>query len=99
MNYQWPGNVRELENAIERAMVIGHEPEIQASDFPLQVTAPAVPEGSMALDDVERLHIQHVLEVCDWNQTRAAKVLGIDRVTLYNKIKKYGFRKAIAAAE
>ena len=48
----------------------------------------------MALDDVERGHIQHVLEVCDWNQTRAAKALGIDRVTLYNKIKKYGFRKA-----
>src|ERR1035438_1015903 len=53
----------------------------------------------MALDDVERGHIQHVLEVCDWNQTRAAKALGIDRVTLYNKIKKYGFKKADAAAQ
>jgi DNA-binding protein Fis len=40
-----------------------------------------------------------VLEVCEWNQTRAAKALGIDRVTLYNKIKKYGFRKVDAAAQ
>jgi len=98
MGYDWPGNVRELENAIERAMVIGREPEIQASDFPLQVTTPPQPEGSLALDDVERAHILHVLETCEWNQTRAAKALGIDRVTLYNKIKKYGFKKASSAA-
>src|SRR5208337_4741324 len=69
MNYQWPGNVRELENAIERAMVIGREPEIQVADFPLQVSTPPAPEGSLALDDVERGHILHVLEACDWNQT------------------------------
>jgi DNA-binding NtrC family response regulator len=99
MNYAWPGNVRELENAIERAMVIGHAPEIQAADFPLQVATPPVADGSMALEDVERSHILRVLETCDWNQTRAAKALGIDRVTLYNKIKKYGFRKVVAAAQ
>ena len=93
MNYDWPGNVRELENAIERAMVIGREPEIQASDFPLQLSAAASPETGLALEDIERGHILRVLEACEWNQTRAAKVLGIDRVTLYNKIKKYGFKK------
>jgi transcriptional regulator with PAS, ATPase and Fis domain len=98
MHYAWPGNVRELENAIERAMVIGREPDIQAGDFPLQITVPPQPEGGVALEDVERAHILHVLESCEWNQTRAAKLLGIDRVTLYNKIKKYGFRKGIAAA-
>jgi DNA-binding NtrC family response regulator len=98
MNYSWPGNVRELENAVERAMVLGREPEIQASDFPLQVTATPQPEAGVSLEDVERAHILHVLETCDWNQTRAAKVLRIDRVTLYNKIKKYGFRKVIPAA-
>ena len=98
MNYDWPGNVRELENAIERAMVIGREPEIQAADFPLQLTAKPQPEVGLALEDVERGHILQVLEVCDWNQTRAAKALGIDRVTLYNKIKKYGFKKATPAA-
>jgi transcriptional regulator of acetoin/glycerol metabolism len=77
--------------------VIGREPEIQAADFPLQITTPAAPEGGQALEDVERGHILRVLEACEWNQTRAAKALGIDRVTLYNKIKKYGFRKANAA--
>jgi DNA-binding NtrC family response regulator len=98
MNYSWPGNVRELENAIERAMVIGHEPEIQAADFPLQLSATPHPEGGLTLEDVERAHILRVLEACDWNQTRAAKVLQIDRVTLYNKIKKYGFKKVLPAA-
>ncbi len=98
MRYDWPGNVRELENAIERALVIGREPEIQGGDFPLQLTAPAQPENGLTLEDVERAHILHVLETCDWNQTRAAKVLQIDRVTLYNKIKKFGFKKAFPAA-
>jgi len=97
MNYSWPGNVRELENAIERAMVIGREPEIQASDFPLQLHAAPQPEEGLTLEDVERAHILRVLESCDWNQTRAAKVLQIDRVTLYNKIKKYGFKKVSSA--
>jgi DNA-binding NtrC family response regulator len=98
MNYHWPGNVRELENAIERALVIGREPEVQASDFPLQISAGPQPLSGLSLEEVERAHIRQVLESCDWNQTRAAKVLKIDRVTLYNKIKKYGFKKADAAA-
>ncbi len=99
MKYPWPGNVRELENAIERAMVIGHEPEIQPGDFPLQLSTPPARESSMVLEDVERAHIQRVLEVSGWNQTRAARILGIDRVTLHNKIKKYGFRKAERVAQ
>ena len=98
MNYSWPGNVRELENAIERAMVIGREPEIRASDFPLQIGSTQRPEVGLSLDEVERAHILRVLESCDWNQTHAAKTLEIDRVTLYNKIKKYGFRKGVPAA-
>ncbi len=98
MSYEWPGNVRELENAIERAMVIGHEPEIQAGDFPLQVSVPTQPPSGNTLEDVERAHILHVLEGCNWNQSMAARVLKIDRVTLYNKIKKYGFKKANATS-
>jgi len=97
MNYNWPGNVRELENAIERAMVIGREPEIRPSDFPLQMGSPEKPEGGVTLEEVERAHILRVLESCDWNQTRTAKLLEIDRVTLYNKIKKYGFQKGVPA--
>jgi DNA-binding NtrC family response regulator len=95
MNYAWPGNVRELENAIERAMVIGREPEIRPSDFPLQVGSPERAEGGLTLEEVERSHILRVLEASDWNQTRTAKLLEIDRVTLYNKIKKYGFKKDV----
>jgi DNA-binding NtrC family response regulator len=94
MEYDWPGNVRELENALERALVVGREPEIQSADLPLSLqSGPGLPAGP-SLDDVERAHILKTLEACDWNQTRAAKILDIDRVTLYNKIKKYGFKKA-----
>src|SRR5579864_752951 len=69
MRHDWPGNVRELENAIERALVVGRGAEIRPADFPLQAATPLVPEGSMALEDVERVHIQRVLEASDWNQT------------------------------
>jgi DNA-binding NtrC family response regulator len=98
MSYEWPGNVRELENAIERAMVIGREPEIQPGDFPLQVSAAAPLSRGDSLEDVERAHILHVLEACNWNQSMAARILKIDRVTLYNKIRKFGFKKANAAS-
>jgi len=92
--YDWPGNVRELENAIERAMVVGHGPEIQSTDLPLKLNHTSVIPSSQTLEDVEREHILKVLEGCHWNQSMAARVLKIDRVTLYNKIKKYGFKKA-----
>jgi DNA-binding NtrC family response regulator len=98
MDYPWPGNVRELENAIERAVVIGREPEIQAADFPLQIRETSEPSPSGSLEEVERAHILKTLEACRWNQSQAARVLKIDRVTLYNKIKKYGFRKPLSAA-
>jgi DNA-binding NtrC family response regulator len=98
LHYDWPGNVRELENAIERAMVIGRGPELQTSDFPLQINAAPQPANGQALEDIERAHILRVLEGCNWNQSMAARVLKIDRVTLYNKIKKYGFKKAGALA-
>ena len=94
MDYGWPGNVRELENAIERALVVGREPEIQRADLPLSLQGGSGPPAGPSLDDVERAHILKTLEACDWNQTKAAKVLDIDRVTLYNRIKKYGFKKA-----
>jgi len=93
MDYGWPGNVRELENAIERALVVGREPEIQSADLPLSLQGGSGLPAGPSLDDVERAHILKTLEACDWNQTKAAKVLDIDRVTLYNRIKKYGFKK------
>ena len=89
--------MRELENAIERAMVIGRGPELQTADFPLQINAAPQPVNGQALEEIERGHILKVLEGCHWNQSMAARVLKIDRVTLYNKIKKYGFKKANVA--
>jgi DNA-binding NtrC family response regulator len=91
MAQPWPGNVRELENAVERAMVVGQEPELLPRDFPLGGREKAEPPRS--LDDVERGHIERVLRELNWNQSRAARVLGIDRVTLYHKIKRYGLKR------
>ena len=98
MDYAWPGNVRELENAIERALVVGREPEIQSADLPLSLQGGSGLPAGPSLDDVERAHILKTLEACAWNQTKAAKVLDIDRVTLYNRIKKYGFKKVTETA-
>jgi len=91
--HTWPGNVRELANAIERASVLCQGNQIQASDLPLRMNeVPEIPKQS-SLDDVERSYIERVLGEQNWNITRSASVLGIDRVTLYNKIKKYGLQK------
>jgi len=95
LSYDWPGNVRELENAIERALVIGRGEEVQPSDFPFQLH-PAEPRAGRRLDDVERAHIEQVLEETNWNLSRAARILDIDRTTLYNKLHRYGLKRAAA---
>jgi transcriptional regulator with PAS, ATPase and Fis domain len=87
-NYDWPGNVRELSNAIERAMVIGKGPSIRPEDLPLRART----RGETAPDslaEVEKRHIAAVLARTDWNITRAAELLGVDRATVYNKVRKY----------
>jgi two-component system response regulator HydG len=98
MKYSWPGNVRELQNAIERALVIGKGPEIIAADFPMQWAAPHQPTGRR-LEDVARVHIERILEESGWNLTHAAETLGIDRSTLYSKIKAYGLKRHAAVGE
>ncbi|MCC6907111.1 MAG: sigma-54-dependent Fis family transcriptional regulator [Phycisphaerales bacterium] len=98
MEYDWPGNVRELSNAIERAMVVGSPPAIRAEDFPLRAGRGigSAANGAAALEEVERRHIAEILKRTDWNITQAARILAIDRVTVYNKIKKYGLRPQMA---
>jgi DNA-binding NtrC family response regulator len=87
----WTGNVRELENAVERAMVVAQEPELRDQDFAFKNN---LPNGApKTLEDIEKAHILRTLEQCGWNQTRAAEVLDIDRVTLHHKIKRYGWSR------
>ena len=94
--YSWPGNVRELQNAIERAVVLGKPPTIEAADLPLRIGESSPRSGPMSLEEVEKGHIRRVLDGCDWNISQAAKVLGIDRGTLYAKIRRYGFERVPA---
>jgi DNA-binding NtrC family response regulator len=92
MLYDWPGNVRELENAVERAVVVGKQRFLQPGDLPIACSGKGLPaEGS--LEEVERRHIQHVLDEQGWNIKRSAEILGIDRSTLYKKIKRHDLRK------
>jgi two-component system response regulator HydG len=88
--FSWPGNVRELQNAVERAVVVCRGNRIEAEHFPF---AGGPREDDLTLDRVEEAHVRRMLAAAGFNVTRAAKLLGIDRVTLYNKMKKYGITK------
>jgi len=98
MRYDWPGNVRELENVVERAMVITKANLIKAEELHLSpevargdVSPPTL--GDKSLRAMEKSHIERILNENNWNIQKSAEVLNIDRVTLYNKIKKYNLKK------
>lgn len=93
VRYGWPGNVRELENVIERAMVLAKPPSIKPDDLPFQLAQNHTSPANDTLEAIERMHVEMILHRMSWNITRAAEVLDIDRVTLYNKIAKYGLKK------
>ena len=94
--YSWPGNVRELENVIERAVALANGAEIRMVDLPefirnLSVetyrrTSSTIP----TLEEQETNYLKWVLEKCDWNKTKAAKIMDIDRVSLWRKMKRLG---------
>jgi DNA-binding NtrC family response regulator len=93
MRYNWPGNVRELENAIERAVVLSKSRTLTMEDFSfLQKPSPEL-FHPMSLREMEKQHIQRVLEECGWNITRASKLLDINRVTLHKKIKRFDIQR------
>jgi len=90
--YAWPGNVRELENAIERAVVLAGSRTLTVEDFSFLSPALRPAKGARTLKEMERAHILKTLEDCAWNITRAAEVLGINRVTLHKKIDRFDLR-------
>ena len=95
LSYSWPGNVRELQNAIERAVTVTRFSEITVDDLPERIrdyssshvlVAGADPSELAPMEEVERRYIERVMQVVGGNKTLAAKVLGFDRKTLYNKL-------------
>ena len=89
MLYDWPGNIRELENAIERAVVVGKGAQVMVDDLPIVCGRGSDEPADHSLKAIEKNHIRQVLEENDWNISICAKILGIDRSTLYSKIKRY----------
>jgi DNA-binding NtrC family response regulator len=89
-DFPFPGNIRELENMIERAIVVGNGKKITLKDLPLGKEKKLPTFES--LDDLEKNHIQQILDKYSWNISASAKALKVDRVTLYNKIRKYDLK-------
>jgi transcriptional regulator with PAS, ATPase and Fis domain len=97
LSYSWPGNVRELENAIERAVAVTRFAEITVDDLPERIrdyrvshvlVAAEDPSELVPMEEVERRYIARVMQAVGGNKTLAAKVLGFDRKTLYNKLER-----------
>jgi len=91
--YSWPGNVRELENLVQRLMAMADGDIIDAPNLPASMRAECFPPESgldRTLEQVEGEYIRHVLEKLGGNKSRTAAVLGIDRKTLREKLKRFG---------
>jgi DNA-binding NtrC family response regulator len=102
LDYSWPGNVRELQNAMEYSVVLARENVIGVKELPTEVQLPpalqkteigALPKsGVQSLDELERNAILQALAQCHGNKKKAAELLGIQRPTLYNKLKRYAIQ-------
>jgi DNA-binding NtrC family response regulator len=94
--YDWPGNVRELENAVERAVVLAKSRTLGRADFAFLQAGTVIPAGRATLRQMEAAYVGEVLRQCDGNVTQAARILGINRVTLHKKINRLGLRSGPA---
>jgi two-component system response regulator HydG len=99
LDYTWPGNVRELQNCMERAVALTRTQEILVDDLPERIRKYRVtdmlipgndPSELVSIEEVERRYILHVLEVVGGNKALAARILQLDRKTLYRKLERYG---------
>jgi two-component system response regulator HydG len=107
LEYSWPGNVRELQSCIERAVALAQFEEILVEDLPerirryrrSQIVLSSDDPGELVpLEEVERRYILRVLEACGWRRMEAARILKLDRKTLYRKLERYGVRPHRAGA-
>jgi two-component system response regulator HydG len=112
LDYDWPGNVRELENCIERAVALCRLDEVTVDDLPAKVqefhvtriVIPTGPTGSpdamITMEEMERRYVRQVLEAVRGNKTHAARILGIDRRSLYRRLETpYDASRAVAPTE
>lgn len=103
LHYNWPGNVRELQNAVERSVILCQGKEVTAADIQLSTLRAekdeqldmTTPAGfrAVSLELLEREHILATLDWTDWNKSKAAQILGIERSTLDRKLKRYRMRR------
>lgn len=93
--YDWPGNVRELQNIVKRMVVMSDQQTITVSDLPqcMQQTNNNYSHNQKSLIEVERSHIRKIMDEVDWNISRAAKILGVSRQTLYNRLNQFNLQR------
>jgi two-component system, NtrC family, response regulator AtoC len=103
--YSWPGDVQELENVIERAVALTRYAQLTTEDLPEKVVSPSAAHQAadtdeavlLPMEEVERQHILRVLRAVGGHRTQAARLLGLDRKTLYRKLEEYGAEEVDAA--
>ena len=91
--YDWPGNIREVRNVVERAMVVAKGNQIQVEDLSFAFPSQSAPIAGESLEEVEKNHIEKILNLTKGNIAQAAEILKLSRLTIYNKIEKYHLKR------